>query len=192
MELNITSIIYLALRLSPLIIVCFFLLQSLFNGDIKGLFYLAGLLIALTFTILTSRFGIFKTQDEGNDKEMCKTMEFSNSPLSNLPLSQTSLVFTFTYILTVIAKYNTWALNVPTISLFTILIMVDAAWNLSQGCHNAFNILVAIIIAGLIGFGWGTTLINTGYDITIFQGASDKNLCKMNPTKFRCRLKGSK
>jgi len=191
MELNIASIIYLTLRLSPLIIVCFFLLQSLFNGDIKGLFYLAGLLIALTFTILTSRFGIFKSQDEGNDKEMCKTVEFSNSPLSYLPLSQTSLVFTFTYILTVIAKYNTWALNIPTISLFALLIMVDAAWNLSQGCQNPLNILVTIIIAVIIGFAWGTTLINTGYDMTIFQGVSDKNLCKMNPTKFRCRLKAS-
>jgi|AntAceMinimDraft_5_1070358.scaffolds.fasta_scaffold35800_2 hypothetical protein len=189
MELNITSLIYLALRLSPLIIVCFFLLQSLFNGDIKGLFYLAGLLIAIIFTILTSRFGIFKSQEEGNYKEMCKTVEFSNSPLSYLPLSQTSLVFTFAYILTVIAKYNTWALNIPTIALFSILITVDATWNMSQGCHNPLNILVAIIIAGVIGFGWGTTLINTGYDMAIFQGASDKNLCKMNPTKFRCRLK---
>jgi hypothetical protein len=27
--------------------------------------------------------------------------------------------------------------------------------------------------------------------MTIFQGVSDKNLCKMNPTKFRCRLKAS-
>ena len=43
---NIFNIFYLTFRLAPLIVVCYFLLQSIFNYDLRGIIYLVGLIIA--------------------------------------------------------------------------------------------------------------------------------------------------
>ena len=51
------------------------------------------------------------------------------------------------------------------------------------------NLLATWIIAVGVGYMWTTYLMNTGYDIVFFQGISDANVCKMNTSNFRCRLK---
>jgi hypothetical protein len=58
--LNLTKIFYTAYRLFPFILVSFFTLSSLLNQDIKGIIYLAGLLIAcFVSTIVGSTFPNF-------------------------------------------------------------------------------------------------------------------------------------
>lgn len=193
MELNLTNVIYLFLRLSPLIIVGFFILQSIFNSEVKGLFYLAGLLITLIMTILSSRIKMFKGS-EGDDENkslsyMCKGVTLGNGPISYLPLSQTTLWYTLIYLLTIINKYQTFSINMPTISLFGILILTDMMWSWKSGCHTMTHFIPTMIIAIVIGASWTTFLLNTGYDITFFAGVSDANVCKMNTNRFRCRLK---
>ena len=73
MELDLRNVIYLFLRLSPIILVGYFVLQSFFNSDVKGLFYLAGLLITTIVTILASRSEIFKLE---NTDYFCKGITF--------------------------------------------------------------------------------------------------------------------
>ena len=50
--LNIITLLYLFFRLAPFIIICYFSLSSLFNLDIKGLIYLAGLMLACVIGII--------------------------------------------------------------------------------------------------------------------------------------------
>ena len=45
-ELNLVTLVYLFLRLSPFIIICFFALNSLFNQDFRGIVYLHGIIFA--------------------------------------------------------------------------------------------------------------------------------------------------
>lgn len=190
MELNLTNVIYLFLRLSPLIIVGFFILQSIFNSDVKGLFYLAGLIITLVVTILSSRIEMFKGNDENKSLSyMCKGVTLGNGPISYLPLSQTTLCYTLIYLLMIINKYQTFSINIPTISLFVFLILMDARWSLISGCHTITHIIPTWIIAAVIGGVWTTYILNIGHDITFFAGVSDANVCKMNTNRFRCRLK---
>lgn len=186
MELDLRNVIYLFFRLSPIILVGYFVLQSFFNSDVKGLFYLAGLLITTIVTILASRSEIFKLE---NTDYFCKGITFGNETLSYLPLSQTILIYTFSYILTVIAEYSTWNINMPTFVLLFVLIISDFIWNLKNGCSDIKNILVTWIIAFMIGFTWTRYLLSTGHDIVFFHGVSDANVCKMNTNNFRCRLK---
>ena len=184
MELNLTNVIYLFLRLSPFIIVGYFILQSLFESSTKGLFYLAGLLITTIFTILASRSEMFK----GDQNLSCRGATLGNGPISYLPLSQMTLAYSFVYVLTIVLKYGTLTMNIGTISTFTILILAD--WFGNRSCITVMpNLLVTWIIAVGIGYMWTTYLMNTGYDIVFFQGISDANVCKMNTSNFRCRLK---
>ena len=183
MELNLTNVIYLVLRLSPFIIVGYFILQSIFESSTKGLFYLAGLLITTIFTVLTSRS--FKN-DKGDLS--CRGATLGNGEVSYLPLSQMTLVYSFVYVITIVLEYGTFNMNIGTIATFTTLILAD--WFGNRNCITIMpNLFVTWLIAAGIGYMWTQYLINTGYDIVFFQGVSDANVCKMNTDKFQCRLK---
>jgi len=185
MELNLTNVVYLFLRLSPFIIVGYFILQSLFESSTKGLFYLAGLLMTTLVTILASRS--FKGDSDTNNTS-CRGATLGNGQISYLPLSQMTLVYSFTYVLTIVMKYGTTNMNIGTIATFTILTLAD--WFGNRNCINVMpNLFATWIIAIGIGYMWTNYLINTGYDIVFFQGVSDANVCKMNTSNFRCRVK---
>ena len=186
MELDLRNVVYLFFRLSPIILVGYFVLQSFFNSDIKGLFYLAGLVMTLFVTILASRNEYFK---KDNTPYFCKGMTFGNEELSYIPLSQTILIYTLSYISAVINEYNTLNINIPTITLILVLIISDLIWNLRNGCSGYLNILASWLIAFTLGFIWTSYLLSTGHDIVFFHGVSDANVCKMNTNNFNCRLK---
>jgi len=188
MELELRNVIYLFFRLSPIILVGYFILQSFFNSDVKGLFYLAGLIITLIITILASRNEIFK-RDNIDMPYFCKGMTFGHELLSYIPLSQTILIYTLSYIISVIVEYDTMNINVPTLTLISILIISDLMWNIKNNCSGYLNIFTSWLIAFTIGFIWTNYLLSTGHDIVFFHGVSDANVCKMNTDKFRCRLK---
>jgi hypothetical protein len=185
MEINLTNVVYLFVRLSPFIIVGYFILQSLFESSTKGLFYLAGLLMTSIVTILASRNPMFKSTA---DNLSCKGATLGNGRISYLPLSQTTLMYSFVYAFTIVYKYGSWNMNFGTISTFLILIIAD--WFGNRDCITIMpNLLATWFIAVVMGIIWTNFLINTGYDILFFQGISDANVCKMNTSNFRCRLK---
>ena len=186
MELNIASIFYLFFRLSPMLVVSYYVFLSIFNSDIKGLFYLGGLFFTLILTVFASRFNMFKIDDL---KSQCKSITFGSEMFSYFPLSQSVLVYTLLYIIIVVYKYNTWNINMPTFLLLGSFIIFDFIWNIRNGCSNFINMFATWSIAGIVGFFWTITLISTGYDLVFFHGVSDANVCKMNTNNFRCRLK---
>lgn len=185
MELNLTNVIYLFLRLSPFIIVGYFILQSFFESSTKGLFYLVGLLMTVIVTILASRNPMFKGK---SDEFECRGATLGNGQISYLPLSQTTLVYSFVYAITIILEYGTTNMNIPTIITFITLIFADLFGN--RKCLSFIpNIFATWILAAFMAYIWTSYLIKTGYDIVFFQGISDANVCKMNTNNFRCRLK---
>ena len=51
MDFDLIQMLYVIIRLSPLLIVSHFVLQSIFNQDAKGIVYLTGLAITCAFAI---------------------------------------------------------------------------------------------------------------------------------------------
>jgi len=198
MELNITTIIYLFFRLAPFIIVCFFSLQSVFNQDLKGIIYLVGLVFACGLNILIGSFpgfeNIISVGDEllpASARPMCRAIGLRNGelPISNLPLGQTVLGFTFFYLVYVIIKYNLALNNIPTLLIFPILILGDIFWNVSNQCNNALALFVSLIVGGGAGILWAYIIDSTGkVDLQMFNGLGTNNVCS-RPTKtiYRCR-----
>ena len=88
---NIFSLSYLFSRLSPFIIVSYFVLQSIFNQNLKGVFYVAGVLFAcfLNFLFVTDVIG----SPNGASNPVCNIIE----GMPEMPLGQTILGFTFAY-----------------------------------------------------------------------------------------------
>lgn len=186
MQLNIFTILYLFFRLAPFIIVCFFSLQSVFNQDLRGIIYLAGLIFACFFTTIISSIPAFQSiSDEYSEnmpittKQVCRLIELSNgAPLSNLPLGQTVLGYTFIYLVYVIVKYNLVLQNIPTLVIFPTLIVADYIWNISNNCSNILLLFISMILGGGIGALWAYIIDTTGkVDLQLFNGISSQSVC---------------
>lgn len=197
MELNILTIIYLFFRLAPFIIVCFFTLQSVFNQDLKGFVYLVGLLIACFVSTMVGKslvsMGVVNdVNTQSNTNLMCNLIQLKNNGfMSNLPLGQTVLSFTFFYLGYIIVKYTLINQNIATLILFPLLIVGDFIWNLSHKCSNRLSLFASLGIGAVVGIGWAQFIISTGkVDLQLFNGISNKEICS-RPSRsiYRCRVR---
>lgn len=197
MELNVFTITYLFLRLSPFIIVCFFSLASLFNQDFKGLIYLLGLIIScfITITIGTpiSKFLNGLLNLSSGDEPICKSLiTLGNTTISKLPLSQTILGFTFFYLFYLFAlKTPTYIYqNIPTLVFFPLLISFDIGWNVSNNCSTYIDIIVSLGMGIAFGLAWAVLIDSTKMtNLQYFNRISGNAECS-RPTKstFKCNV----
>ena len=112
LNVDLYNVSYLAFRLAPFILVCFFTLESVLNWNLKGIVYLFGLLFACFITTMAS--SIFPNNSSNDTtagvvgstqtSNICNTISLGTggSVLSSLPLSTAVFSYTFFYLLTFI------------------------------------------------------------------------------------------
>jgi hypothetical protein len=158
MDLNLNSLFYLFFRLSPFIIVCFFTLGSIINGELKGFIYLVGLI----FTCRISEFFSSPFVDngiEGNAKAPVCSLYTINSIASDItPMSLVILSYTFFYLVYPIGKYKLAIDNVPVLIFFPILILAEAYWIISKSCFPVINCFLAFVFGGCLGVAWAAII----------------------------------
>jgi hypothetical protein len=186
--ININFILYTAFRLAPFILVSFFSLSSLLNQDLKGIIYLAGLLIACFVAVLVSNQ---LPQHNIDNKLVCNVLTLTeNGRIStNVPLSMTVFCYTFFYLVYIIANYKLANQNVPTLIVFPLLIIGEYVWNLNYGCAGNTGLLAAFGIGSAIGVGWSAIIDSTkASELQYFNGISNNSICS-SPSKqfFRCK-----
>jgi hypothetical protein len=193
MELKLFSIIYIAFRLAPFILVSYLSLSSLFGQDYKAIVYLAGLLIACFLTVLFSKNipvkWITYEDTQSNSPDICNSLTLTGSaPFSLLPLSQTVFSFTFFYLFFVIYKYGLVKLNIPTLIIFPILIIADLLWNVTYKCSSFFGNFLSIAIGTAFGFLWAYIIDKSkATDLQYFNGISGKQVCSRPQRQlFKC------
>jgi hypothetical protein len=158
MNFNLVSLLYLFLRLSPFIVVCFFALNSLFNQDFKGLVYLIGLIFScfgssMIYSSINPYISFIKAGETQNP--VCNLVSFSSTYSPDaIPIGQNILGYTFFFLLYVILKHNLVSTNVPALTFFPILILCDGVWNFTSHCYNPAQIVLALVLGG----GFGTLL----------------------------------
>lgn len=192
MEINITKALYLFLRLSPFIVVCYFTLMSIFNQDIKGLIYLAGLMFTCALAVGLNKF--FSTDITVAAMNMeCKitSLGTNDDSLSTIPLGILTLAYTFFYLLYIIITYNMVNKNIPILVIFPILIITEMSFQLKYKCtQNASLLAISLILGSFCGWVWGTIIDSTGHtDLQVFNGISTRQVCdRPSATKYRCRI----
>lgn len=190
MELSITSLLYLFFRLSPFILVSYFSLSSVFNQDIKGLIYLAGLLIACFITILFGKF--FENSSDDSMNPVCNLITIgSMGSFTNIPLGTVMMSYTFFYLVYIIAMYNIVMYNLPTVILFPMLILGDIIWNFRNKCYGILNIVMALCIGSGIGIFWAYIIDSIKKpDLFYLNVGSNQTVCK-RPSKqlYKCTFK---
>lgn len=201
---NIFNIIYLTFRLGPLIVICFFLLQSLFNYDLRGIIYLCGLIIA---TILSSVLG--DIVGSGNDifegrSYRCNTLFLGAipltsgaiEPLSKIPLNVVVYSYTLAYLITgftappVTYKNALASLqqNMPILILFPILLIFEAVWLLAHACNYPMVIFMGILVGIGAGIFWAFMMRMTKNPNIQYMSMGNIQVCsKPSKTIYRCR-----
>ena len=191
MELSLTTLVYLFFRLSPFILVSYFSLSSIFNQDVKGLIYLAGLLMTCFIAILLQNMVPQANTSAANAVCNLITIGDGMAPFSKIPLGNVMLTYTLGYFVYIIVTYKLVLQNLPTLIIFPMLIFGDAAWNMYNNCFYWTGILAAIIIGGGMGALWAY-IIDTikNPDLLFLNIGSNKSVCS-RPSKqlYKCTFK---
>lgn len=201
MNIDLLSFGYLFLRLAPFILVCFFTLASIFNVDIKGLVYLAGLLLSCFITIMVGNafsniLNNFKPAGQPDGR--CSNLTIGSiepNSLSILPIGQSIFGYTYAYLLWSIfgmgsGGHSTSLSNIPTIAFFPILIVFDGYWNFTNNCYSIPHILLSVGLGLCGGFIWAA-IINSAKnpDLMYFSQYQNQEICS-RPSRqtFRCNV----
>jgi len=192
-ELNIITIIYLFFRLAPFIIVSYFSISAIFNQDIKGAIYLAGVIMTSVLTVFVGgsiNDDYISVKDQQQPVCNILTLGIAGS-FSKIPLGIAVMSYTLIYLVYVIVKYNMIMYNLPTLILFPALILGDAIWNIKNSCFQPIGVLIAIIVGGGVGSFWAHLIDSIKQPkLQYFNVGSDKTVCQ-RPSKqlFKCTFK---
>lgn len=178
-NLNLVQLSYVFFRLAPFIIVCSFLLQSIFNTDLKGFVFLLGLVFTIGICSILPA-SVLEDATGGSKQDICRIFDLGFISFSSgIPLSFVIYGFTFTFLTAIIVNYKLQKLNWPTFIFFPVMIALDGWWNLNSGCanfkHLAAGYLTSCLFGGLYAYG----LIKSNLlDFQIWNGVSSNEVCK--------------
>jgi hypothetical protein len=150
-------------------------LNSFLNQDAKALAYLFGLALACAAAVGAGR--MIPAPKGGSAPALpapvCGTLSLGagGAPLSLLPISLVTYSFTLFYIVYYIlfptasrrpAKNADFTKHWAIITLMVVLMALDVAWHVANGCIRHPSPLAmssaAIVLGGLVGFAWGATV----------------------------------
>ena len=182
---NIYNLFSILIFMGPYIIISFFVILFIFSLNMKGIFYLFGVIILVTIAKLFS-----KSVNEDNIPNqqlsaMCQL--FGNKMvLSGASLNSGIYSYTFSYLFTSMITYN--IMNIPLIAMLLSFYVFDAMFNLNYGCVLPQHILFITILGFIIGFfmSYFAKTFGLGY---YSEYVSDKLACTM-PKKqhYKCKM----
>jgi hypothetical protein len=192
MDLNVIGFGYLFLRLAPFVLASFFTLASIFNQDFKGFIYLVGLLFSSFITMLAAKLPFISNLTRPTDApEICNVLTIGQTDsLSDLPLGQSSINYTFAYLWYSMIHSDLVGQNIPTLVFFPLLIIFDFIWNFNNSCYSFFQLATSAGVGGLIGWLWAY-IISTSKSPSLmyFSSLTNEDVCS-RPTKstFKCNV----
>ena len=208
MELSFATLFLLFLRLSPFVLLCFFSISSIFNNDLKGVVYLAGLLLTAGISVIAQMF-VSSSKPENKD-DICDIVSIGSGIFSNIPLGGTILGFTFTYLLQTMRQtdieYPGSGIvnrNWPTTLFFMTLIFSDLALNTNlfsfikkylnmplTACYTNIQSIAAYGIGIIAGVIWSNIIYSTKTpELLYFSKYKNNESCSKASNKtFKCKV----
>ena len=148
-DLDFGPIFTLIHRLLPIIILWFFICSSVLNGTPNGGVFIGGLFLTSIICIIIG--AIFRKLNPIKNG-LCFIINLTgrNEYLSGIPLSLTTITYTFFYLLYPIVTYDNVSAHLGIIMMFPILILFESFWLLNNSCANIFNIFLVLILIYII------------------------------------------
>jgi len=191
LELSLNSLLYLFYRLSPFILVCFFVLGSIINSEAKGFMYLVGLVFATVCCYGFNGF-FFPLGDSSREPSpACSTLNINGIMSESTPLGLVIFSYTFFYLVFPIAKHRLELDNIPLLIFFPLLILGDIYWNVTYSCFTPIQQFFAFLVAGSLGVVWAVLIEYTNLKgLQYFNIGSNRERCSIATRgKYRCKIR---
>ena len=187
-ELTLSNILQFFSFISPTLLIFFLIMASLFNQNLKGLVYLAGLLIASLLNIMFMNL-IGSGRDE-NEAFSCSIFDIPHVSQYNSPYPS-SLIIAFTVAYLVLPmKYNN-QMNYAVLGFLLCLLGVDVLTKVQNKCTTYAGSILGGLVGFLLGTIWYIFFHAAGFDSLLYfdELRSDNVICS-RPSKqtFKCSV----
>lgn len=178
--------IYFFSMIGPYTLVGFFILLSIFNTNIKGIFYVVGLIVVLFFSNIVNT--MLPANIDLVSKARCTAFGFSSLLNDQLPFG--IIVYTYTFIYLFIPMLQNYIMNYSLLFSLIMIIGADILIQTHSQCAKIPAIIMSIIATIVIGMMW-VILISQKMPSMLYSTdySSDKQVCSMpSEQKFKCKV----
>lgn len=187
-ELTMSNVLQFFSFISPTLLVFFMFMSSLFNQNLKGLIYLAGLLLASLLNIFFMNM-IGSGRDE-NEAFSCSIFDIPHVSQYNSPYPSSLIIaFTVAYLILPM-KYNN-QMNYAVLGFLLVLLGIDILTKVQNKCTTYAGSILGGLVGFLLGTIWYIFFHGAGFDSLLYfdELRSDNVVCS-KPTKqtFKCSV----
>lgn len=185
--MNMSNVFKLFSAISPMLLVFFLVVSSLFNQDLKGLIYLAGLLLASIINIFAMN-QIKSAKTPGTDV-ICDLFDIPKTGYNSPNLTSMMISFTTLYVLLPMIYNN--SMNYGVVVFFLCLFSIDVYTKIAYSCTTGSGIVLGTLIGCLLGLIWYSLLKNSGNSSLLYFDELQTNKVKCSkPDKqtFKCSV----
>ena len=187
-ELTLSNVLQFFSFISPTLLVFFLFMSSLFNQNLKGLVYLAGVLIASLINILFMNM-IGSGRDE-NEAFSCSIFDIPHVSQYNSPYPS-SLILAFTLAYLVLPMNYNKQMNYAALGFLLCLLGVDIMTKVQNKCTTYAGAILGGLVGFLLGTLWYIFFHGAGFDSLLYfdELRSDNVVCS-RPSKqtFKCSV----
>lgn len=176
----------------PIIIISFFLLDSLFNVNLKGIIVIIGLFINILVTMIAGNS--FDIGESTTPNELCIPFTISNmQTFIKLPINTSILCFVFIYLLSIAGIHGFLLVNMPFIAFMTLLIISDSLWLIQNSCFTGKQTFISACIGILFGLFWSFVINKTNNKNLLYNvGINNYNVCEVPKKRsYKCKTKNN-
>lgn len=187
--LNFPQMMQLLSALAPFTLCFFLVMASLFNQDVKGLVYLAGVTLTSVLNVpLMHAFGSRRQVDSAFCQFITPFTQ-SNTEFDSPSPSLVFLGFTLAYLVLPMTMLS--QINYPVLIFLLALTGIDASTKVQASCTTFPGAVLGLIVGIIGGIVWFTIFHQAQLDSLLYfrSTASDKVMCS-KPTKqtFKCSV----
>jgi hypothetical protein len=188
-DLTLTNLFQFISAILPLLLTFFMVMISIFNQDLKGMVYLAGILITSVLNIFL--LNIIKSKKDENSAASCNlfNLPFNLSNYNVPALNSVLISFTIAYLILPMRASN--QMNYVLIAALLSIFAIDGISKIMNKCTTIIGVIIGLLTGFLFGSLWYTLFHSTGYNSLLYfdQVVSNKVYCS-RPKKqsFKCAV----
>jgi len=186
--LRLSNILQFFSFISPTLLIFFLFLSSLFNQNLKGLVYIAGILMASIINIIF--MNIVGSERSDDESFSCSLFDIPHVSQYNSPYPSTLIIsFTIAYLILPM-KYNK-QMNYIVLMFLLCLLGIDMLTKVQNKCTTYPGTILGALVGFLLGTVWYVLFYSLGYSSLLYfdELRSDNVQCSM-PSKqtFKCNV----
>jgi|TARA_R110001599_G_scaffold336327_2_gene553940 prepilin signal peptidase PulO-like enzyme (type II secretory pathway) len=189
-ELTLSNMLQLFAALSPLLLSFFLVMSSLFNQSLKGLVYLAGVLMASVINIFLMNQIKSPMKPEASKSISCNLVSLPFLTQFNSPAPSSLFIAFTTAYLVLPMQYNN-QMNYVILAALLCLFGLDAVTKIQNNCTTLGGSFLGALVGGILGTIWYTLFHVSGYDsLLYFDELESNNVTCSRPSKqtFKCSV----